>query len=101
MSLRTIPCTAGRVAAGRTPHRTGQWMGPVRLALALLGLVLIAGLASACSVPPRLPPVPAAETEQVSVMPGVPNARFWADTQVPAMVQEAQRALERERAELG
>src|SRR3954447_3579866 len=101
MSLRTVPCTAGRVAASRTPQRTGQWMAPVRLALALVGLGLIAGLASACSVPPRLPPVPADETEQVSVVPGVPNARFWADTQVPAMVQEAQRALGRERAELG
>src|SRR4051812_4321734 len=101
MSRRTVPCTAGRVAANRTPQRTGQWMAPVRLALALVGLVLISGLACACSVPPRLPPVPADETEQVSVVPGVPNARFWADTQVPAMVQEAQRALGRERAELG
>src|SRR3954468_17905983 len=101
MALRTVPCTAGRVAGGRGPNRNDGWIRPVRLALALVGLALIAGLASACSVPPRLPPVPAEETEQVSVVPGVPNARFWADTQVPAMVQEARRALGGERAELG
>jgi hypothetical protein len=101
MALRSVPCTAGGVAATRRPYRNDEWTRIIQIALALVGVALIANLASACSAPPRLPPVPADETEQVSVLPGVPNARFWADTQVPAMVQEAQRALGRERAELG
>jgi Patatin-like phospholipase len=57
-------------------------------------------LASGCAAPVRQAAVPAALTERVSVL-GIPNARFWADTQGPEMVQEAIRALERERATEG
>ncbi|WP_431267690.1 patatin-like phospholipase family protein [Dankookia sp. P2] len=32
---------------------------------------------------------------------GLPNARFWADTEVPELAEEALRALERERRQLG
>jgi hypothetical protein len=64
-----------------------------RLVLARLLLATVAG----CSGPPRLPAVPSDLTNQVMVL-NTPNARFWADTQGPAMVQEALRALARERA---
>lgn len=58
-------------------------------------LVLVA--MTACSGRERQPAVPAALTEQATVL-GIANARFWADTQGPEMVQEAMRALARERA---
>jgi hypothetical protein len=61
--------------------------------IALLVLMLLAG----CALPVRQPPVPRTETEHATVLGGLPNARFWADTQVPEMAQEAFRALERER----
>jgi hypothetical protein len=50
---------------------------------------------AACSGPSRLPAVPAALTDQATVL-GIPNARFWADTDGPAMLQEAIRARSRE-----
>lgn len=49
----------------------------------------------ACSSPSRLPAVPTALTDQATVL-GIPNARFWADTGGPAMVQEAIQARSRE-----
>ena len=57
-------------------------------------LLLVCCLA-ACSGPSRLPAVPATLTDQATVL-GVPNARFWADTDGPAMLQEAMRARSRE-----
>jgi hypothetical protein len=56
---------------------------------------------AACSFPERLPAVPLAETEQVTVLGGLPHARFWADTDTAALSAEAIRALERERTYLG
>jgi hypothetical protein len=50
---------------------------------------------AACSGPSRLAAVPAALTDQATVL-GIPNARFWADTDGPAMIQEAMRARGRE-----
>jgi hypothetical protein len=40
-------------------------------------------------------------TEAATVLGGIPNARFWADTQVPELAEEALRAIERERRHLG
>lgn len=48
----------------------------------------------------RLAPAPADLAEQVTVL-GIPNGRFWADTQGAALAQEAEQALERERATAG
>jgi len=45
-------------------------------------------------------PAPEDLAEQVTVL-GLPNARFWVDTQGAAFAQEAARALEREKAALG
>ena len=44
-------------------------------------------------------PAPAAVADQVMVL-GIPNARFWADSQGGALVVEAEQALEREHAAL-
>ena len=47
----------------------------------------------------REDPAPAALADKVTVL-GVPNARFWADSQGGALVVEAEQALEREHAAL-
>jgi hypothetical protein len=59
----------------------------------LLLILLVVG----CAGPARIPAESAKLADQATVL-GIPNARFYPDTQVDAMVQEALRALERERA---
>lgn len=66
---------------------------PVKAPLSFLVLLL---LAAGCAGPGRLTAVPSDLTENATAL-GIPDARFWADTQGPAMVQEAMRALARER----
>ncbi len=48
----------------------------------------------------REAPVPAALADQITVL-GLPNARFWADTQGEALALEAEQALAREKAAAG
>lgn len=60
-------------------------------------MLLLAALVTACSGLQRGPPVPLEEAGQITVL-GIPNARFWADTQGAALAQAAQEALQRERA---
>ena len=48
----------------------------------------------------RYPPVPAALADRITVL-GIPNARFWADSQGEALAHEVQQALEREKAAAG
>src|SRR5438270_1518230 len=69
----------------------------------LLQAVLVGALLAlaACTVPERLPAVPRSATEQVTVLGGLQNARFWADTQYAELGVEAERAFVRERQELG
>src|SRR5208282_5966673 len=62
-------------------------------AVSLLLVLLIVG----CAGPVRAPAEPANLTDEAIVL-GIPNARFYPDTQGDAMVQEALRAIERERA---
>jgi hypothetical protein len=50
-----------------------------------------------CTAAERLPAAAANLTDRTTVL-GIPNARFYADTQAAEMVQEALRAVERERA---
>lgn len=57
-------------------------------------------LVAACTTLTRGAPAPAALTDQITVL-GIPNGRFWPDTQVVAMAREAIAAHERERAYLG
>jgi hypothetical protein len=66
------------------------------VATPVLALVLFA-----CSTPVRQPAVPTALTDQATVLGGVPNARFFADTQAQGMAKEALAALDRERQQLG
>ena len=74
-------------------------MSKVRRLLGLAALSLaIAGL-GACSIPERGPGVPAADTARAIPL-GIPNARFFADGDPQAMVQEAALAFDREQAVL-
>jgi len=59
--------------------------------------LLLLGLTAGCAGPTRLAAVPTEATQRAQPL-GIPNARFWADTDGPAMVREAQAALARERA---
>lgn len=61
-------------------------------AIGLAALVLAIG----CAGPERIGPVPHALTEQTKVL-GIPNARFWPDTQGPELIREAVAAAARER----
>jgi hypothetical protein len=69
------------------------------IACFLISLLLLAPLI-ACSGLIREPAPPRELSEQITVL-GLPNARFWPDTQGAALVREAQDALQRERAALG
>jgi hypothetical protein len=65
-----------------------------------VSILLTLGLGvGACSIPPRAPAVPAADTERAQPL-GIPNARFYADSDPRPMIEDAQRALEREIAAL-
>jgi hypothetical protein len=57
--------------------------------------LLLVVVATACAGPTRLSAVPHELTTQATAL-GLPNARFWADTDGPAMVREAMQALARE-----
>src|SRR5689334_18396789 len=64
-----------------------------RLAAFIPGAVLL----TSCSSLERGASMPRALADQATVL-GIPNARFWPDTQGEALLHEAMRALERERA---
>ena len=65
-----------------------------------VSVLLILGLGvGACSIPPREPAVPAAYTERAMPL-GIPNARFFPDSDPRPMIEDAQRALDREIAAL-
>lgn len=66
----------------------------LRLSIALLS----GSVAAACAT--REAAVPIASTEQAAVL-GIPNARYWADTQGSELAEEALRAVAREREHLG
>jgi hypothetical protein len=67
------------------------------------GLVvsLVAVALCACATPVRHEAVPIALTDRATLLGGVPNARYFIDTQVPELAQEATAALARERAQVG
>ena len=71
-----------------------RWLGR------LIACAPAVSLVSGCSGLRRDAPAPAALADQVTVL-GIPNARYWADTQGAAMVREADEALKRERAASG
>jgi hypothetical protein len=69
-------------------------------ARSVFSVLLLASTIGACAALERQPAVPVNLTEQATVL-GIPNARFWPDTQGPALMQEAGEALARERAAQG
>jgi hypothetical protein len=96
MNIRTsMPPTANRrgIPTERVQlHRRSI----VRLAAFIPGAVLL----TRCSSLERGAPMPRALADNATVL-GIPNARFWPDTQGEALLREAMRALERERAAAG
>ncbi len=60
----------------------------------------IMSLAAACSSLERGMPAPESLAEQATVL-GIPNARYWPDTQGEALAREALAAQQRERAAIG
>ncbi|HTW28749.1 MAG TPA: patatin-like phospholipase family protein [Acetobacteraceae bacterium] len=66
----------------------------------LLSVAFLVCLLAGCAGPSRLAAVPSKLTDEATAL-GIPNARFWADTQGPEMVQEARQALAREDAAQG
>jgi predicted acylesterase/phospholipase RssA len=81
--------------AAASPQRTVSRRDGIRAALA--STALLAG----CGPLARAGAVPQAATERATVLGGVRNARFFADSQVSLLVEEANLALERERLALG
>jgi hypothetical protein len=84
----------------REPAREPAGAPTRRSMLHLVGLGLPM-LLDGCATPLRGPAVPAAETEMATVLGGVRNARFWADTQVEPLSTEVLQSLAKERASLG
>ena len=78
------------------PHPRRSLSPSLFRAIAAAPLLLIL-LAAGCAGPPRLPAESAKLADQATVL-GTPNARFYPDTHTDQLVQEATRALERERA---
>lgn len=50
-----------------------------------------------CATPSRLDAVPVKDTIRAEI-PGIPNARFWVDTDLDPMIQEVHATIEREQA---
>jgi hypothetical protein len=82
--------------AGR--HCNARWRTlAVRHSLAAILLLAAVG---GCSAPVRQEAVPAPMTERATVLGGLSNARYFADTQSGEIIKEAYAALARERAYL-
>lgn len=92
------PTNQGKVQPNTGPGPIESFSAPRRRAI-LAAVLLPALLVVGCSGMDRAPPEPANLTDQSTIL-GIPNARFYADTQAAAMAQEALRAVERERAAL-
>ena len=73
---------------------------PRRSLMRLAAGLPLAALVPGCSSSERSPPVPPALANNVTVL-GIPNGRFWGDTQGAALAAEGQAAFERERAAIG
>ena len=67
--------------------------------LPMVVLSIVALMVAACSYPERLPSVPRADTARAQPL-GIPNARFFADSDANLMIQEGMRSLQREMANL-
>jgi len=70
-----------------------------RWPLAAAALSIGIALLSACSIPERGPAVPVSDTTRAQTL-GIANARFFADGDPAPMIEEGERAAEREQATL-
>jgi hypothetical protein len=91
--LSTSPARRPR---NRPPATAGATQ-PIRGLLLLVALVLAC---AGCSLPPRLAGVPEAETTLAQIH-GIPNARYFPDTQIDLMTKETLAARNREINRLG
>ena len=66
------------------------------LAVLLVTLILFA---QGCATPTRLAAVPAQDTVRAEI-PGIPNARYWVQTDIEPFIQDAIAAVQREQAYL-
>jgi hypothetical protein len=80
------------------PHPVDLVAGFARLRIAMV--VMLTFAAAACASPERLPPVPSTETTLAQPL-GIPNARFFPDSQAKELAAEAAAALERQKKHLG
>ncbi|HEX4615158.1 MAG TPA: hypothetical protein VH230_04510, partial [Stellaceae bacterium] len=95
MARTSLQFQGTRLLGGADLGRRSGMSSPLRLVQLVLLVALVAGCAGE-----RQPAVPKTSTEQASVL-GIPNARFWPDTQQGELAEEAMQALVRERAAQG
>jgi hypothetical protein len=95
MARTSLQFQGTRLLGGADLGRRSGMSSPLRLVQLVLLVALVAGCAGE-----RQPAVPKTSTEQASVL-GIPNARFWPDTQQGELAEEAMQALARERAARG
>jgi hypothetical protein len=69
----------------------------IRMIFVFLAALLF--LLQGCATPTRLAAVPVQDTTRAEI-PGVPNARYWVDTDIEPFIRDAVAALQREQVEL-
>jgi predicted acylesterase/phospholipase RssA len=79
----------------------GLTMRPIIAVRHSLAALFFAATLGACASPVREPGVPLGLTDRATVLGGLTDARYFADTQMSEMTREAYAALDRERAQLG
>ena len=67
--------------------------------MTFVSLATLLFLLQGCATPTRLAAVPVQDTTRAEI-PGVPNARYWVDTDIAPFIQDAWAAVDRERAYL-
>jgi hypothetical protein len=101
--LRGIAASVKRVregdAASSAAFKVGVWFLNLGKLASLAMLLICLGAIAGCSIPDREPGVPQADTARVLPL-GIANARFLADGDPKAMMEEGTRAVEREQAAL-
>jgi hypothetical protein len=95
MSHHAFPAVSPVVRRGRLPVSRPDR----RQLLKLAALAPVISAIEGCSTITRGNPPPAAVSEQVTIL-GIPNGRFWPETQVDAIAREAVESYRRERVAL-
>jgi predicted acylesterase/phospholipase RssA len=93
------PSAEAAGSMGCAPGRRERMPSTRRSVLRALALAAAPALAS-CGASERGAAVPAS-VQDSAIIPGIPHARFWADTQVDALRDEVLAALEREARHVG